>query len=96
MPSRRKLAMPVESKMCINEIAQQEVPVEGGGGGDTADGRGLCILYLTRHGESEYNVTDKIGGNSPLTNKGQLYAKALGNHVNSLGKQIEIELHDVF
>jgi broad specificity phosphatase PhoE len=35
------------------------------------------IIYLTRHGESEYNVLKKIGGNSNLTNKGLHYSKVL-------------------
>ena len=35
------------------------------------------IIYLTRHGESEYNVLKKIGGNSNLTDKGLHYSKVL-------------------
>ena len=27
-------------------------------------------IYLCRHGESEYNTTGRLGGNSPLTNRG--------------------------
>ena len=42
-------------------------------------------IFLSRHGESEYNVTARIGGNPPLTSKGQRYAKALGSYINSLG-----------
>ena len=42
-------------------------------------------IFLSRHGESEYNLTARIGGNPPLTNKGQRYAKALGSYINSLG-----------
>ncbi|KAI8884488.1 bifunctional 6-phosphofructo-2-kinase/fructose-2,6-bisphosphate 2-phosphatase [Backusella circina FSU 941] len=50
---------------------------------------GQCIFYLmnfnlverqifvTRHGESEDNVTGKIGGDAPLSEKGKKYAKAL-------------------
>eukprot|EP01134_Creolimax_fragrantissima_P005393 CFRG5393T1 len=34
-------------------------------------------MYLSRHGESEYNVDDRIGGNSRLTSKGRAYAGAL-------------------
>uniref|UniRef100_A0A0K0CZJ4 6PF2K domain-containing protein n=1 Tax=Angiostrongylus cantonensis TaxID=6313 RepID=A0A0K0CZJ4_ANGCA len=34
-------------------------------------------IYLTRHGESEYNAMGRIGGDSPLTLGGELYAKAL-------------------
>ena len=49
---------------------------------DTREGR---TIFLSRHGESEYNLTARIGGNPPLTNKGQRYAKALGSYINSLG-----------
>jgi hypothetical protein len=42
-------------------------------------------IFLSRHGESEYNLTARIGGNPPLTSKGQRYAKALGTYINSLG-----------
>ena len=35
------------------------------------------MIYITRHGESEYNVTGRIGGDSALTLSGQLYAKRL-------------------
>lgn len=44
-------------------------------------------IFLSRHGESEYNLTARIGGNPPLTSKGQRYAKALGSYINSLGNQ---------
>jgi len=40
-------------------------------------------IYLSRHGESEYNVLDKIGGDSSLSTRGNLYAKALGRYFNS-------------
>ena len=46
----------------------------------------LPTLYLTRHGESEYNVAGKIGGDSPLAPRGKEYADVLGNYFNSLGK----------
>ncbi len=49
---------------------------------DRREGR---TIFLSRHGESEYNVTARIGGNPPLTSKGQRYAKALGSYINSLG-----------
>ena len=35
-------------------------------------------IYLCRHGESEYNVTGRLGGNSPLTQKGVAFAEILG------------------
>jgi hypothetical protein len=34
-------------------------------------------IYLSRHGESEYNIEDRVGGNSKLSQKGEKYAKAL-------------------
>jgi len=37
-------------------------------------------IYLTRHGESEYNRVGKIGGDSPLSPQGLAYAKALAGH----------------
>jgi len=43
-------------------------------------------IFLSRHGESEYNVDNRIGGNPPLTSKGQRYAKALGAYINDLCK----------
>eukprot|EP00466_Bigelowiella_natans_P019247 jgi/Bigna1/127899/aug1.5_g2607 len=38
-------------------------------------------LYLSRHGESQYNVLKKIGGNSPLSTRGEKYAVALSKWV---------------
>lgn len=35
-----------------------------------------CI-WLSRHGESEYNLTGKLGGDSSLSPRGQLYAEKL-------------------
>lgn len=35
-----------------------------------------CI-WLSRHGESEYNLTGKLGGDSSLSSRGQLYAQKL-------------------
>eukprot|EP00123_Amoebidium_parasiticum_P016633 comp23526_c0_seq2/m.39546 comp23526_c0_seq2/g.39546 ORF comp23526_c0_seq2/g.39546 comp23526_c0_seq2/m.39546 type:complete len:664 (-) comp23526_c0_seq2:87-2078(-) len=34
-------------------------------------------IYFTRHGESEYNVENRIGGNAPLSANGRNYAAAL-------------------
>ncbi|CAB3409340.1 unnamed protein product [Caenorhabditis bovis] len=34
-------------------------------------------IYLTRHGQSEYNAMGRLGGDSPLTSNGQQYALAL-------------------
>ncbi|CAG9839675.1 unnamed protein product [Diabrotica balteata] len=41
-------------------------------------------LYFSRHGESEYNVIGKIGGNARLSPRGRMYAKALTKHVRAL------------
>jgi broad specificity phosphatase PhoE/predicted kinase len=38
-------------------------------------------LLLTRHGESEYNAEDRIGGDSGLTARGRAYAQALAAHL---------------
>ncbi len=43
-------------------------------------------LYLTRHGESEFNLVDRIGGDSPLAERGLAYARVLGKYFESLGK----------
>lgn len=42
-------------------------------------------IYLSRHGESEYNLEDRIGGDSNLTLRGQTYAKSLGLYFNAAG-----------
>lgn len=41
-------------------------------------------IYFSRHGESVYNVENKVGGDSPLSDRGSLYARALGRYINSL------------
>ena len=33
------------------------------------------VIYLSRHGQSEYNVLGKLGGNPPLSPAGQEYAR---------------------
>lgn len=35
-------------------------------------------IYLSRHGESAFNVHERIGGDSPLSTRGQDYARRLG------------------
>ena len=42
------------------------------------------LIYITRHGESEYNVEDRIGGNPSLTSKGNTYAHSLKDTVEAL------------
>jgi len=34
-------------------------------------------IYLCRHGESEYNTTGRLGGNSPITQKGLVFSEVL-------------------
>jgi broad specificity phosphatase PhoE len=38
-------------------------------------------IYLTRHGQSEYNRVSKIGGDSPLSAAGEAYALKLAEYV---------------
>ena len=52
---------------------------------DIPEGR---TLYLSRHGESEYNVEDRIGGDPMLTERGQKYARALGYYFLTAGKYL--------
>ena len=40
-------------------------------------------VYLTRHGESAYNVTGQIGGDSPLSERGRRYGPALARFVEA-------------
>ncbi|KAK4531577.1 hypothetical protein CCYA_CCYA08G2434 [Cyanidiococcus yangmingshanensis] len=35
------------------------------------------LIYLSRHGESEWNVTGQLGGDPPITRRGEAYAKRL-------------------
>ena len=40
-------------------------------------------IYLTRHGQSEYNVKGKIGGDSKLSEWGEEYAEELAKYVHT-------------
>ena len=40
-------------------------------------------IYFSRHGQSEYNVLHKIGGNSNLSPEGEAYASKLGKWVHT-------------
>ncbi len=40
-------------------------------------------VWLTRHGESEFNVLGRIGGDPPLTQRGAEYARALGDFIRT-------------
>ncbi len=41
------------------------------------------VLYISRHGESMYNLDNRIGGNPSLSPRGFKYAKALGSYINA-------------
>ncbi|KAJ8687379.1 hypothetical protein QAD02_023173 [Eretmocerus hayati] len=41
-------------------------------------------LYFSRHGESEFNVLGKIGGDAVLSARGEKYAQALSAKINSM------------
>ncbi|GLH12403.1 6-phosphofructo-2-kinase/fructose-2, 6-bisphosphatase [Gryllus bimaculatus] len=41
-------------------------------------------LYFSRHGESEYNVLGRIGGDANLSPRGQAYARALAQRVTEM------------
>lgn len=38
----------------------------------------FCPIFFSRHGQSEYNLEDRLGGNPDLTEAGRADAKALG------------------
>ncbi|GLV41683.1 6-phosphofructo-2-kinase [Carabus blaptoides fortunei] len=42
------------------------------------------VFYFSRHGESEFNVLGRIGGDAPLSSRGRRYGQALAKHVNTL------------
>lgn len=41
-------------------------------------------IWMTRHGESAYNVDDRVGGDSGLSENGKRFAEALAAHVRAL------------
>lgn len=42
-------------------------------------------IWLTRHGESTYNVEDRVGGDAGLSEAGKEFARSLAAHVRALG-----------
>lgn len=38
-------------------------------------------IYLSRHGQSQYNTTGRLGGDPPLSDLGSAYAAALGDYL---------------
>lgn len=49
-------------------------------------------LYFSRHGESEYNVLGRIGGDANLSPRGFQYAHALSKHMNELVSEEHLEV----
>ncbi|XP_046673157.1 6-phosphofructo-2-kinase/fructose-2,6-bisphosphatase-like isoform X4 [Homalodisca vitripennis] len=43
---------------------------------------GPKTLYFSRHGESEYNVVGRIGGDTDLSPRGRMYASTLARYIN--------------
>ena len=43
---------------------------------------GFRAVHFCRHGESTFNARGLIGGDGPLSQKGQNFARALGEYVN--------------
>src|SRR5699024_2586268 len=39
-------------------------------------------IWITRHGRSEDNLTGRLGGDSPLTERGRTFSKALYKFIN--------------
>ena len=56
---------------------------------------GMKKVYFVRHGESRWNVEDKICGvtDSPLTEKGHQQAVDTGKTILRLGIEADIILH---
>jgi len=44
------------------------------------------LVWLTRHGQSVHNLRDRIGGDAPLTLRGEAYARNLGQFVADRAK----------
>lgn len=47
----------------------------------TPEGR---TLIISRHGESEYNLEDRIGGNPRLSANGEEYARKMAKYINEM------------
>ena len=48
------------------------------------------VFYLTRHGQSDYNLLGKIGGDSGLTDAGRKFARRLADFAhNHVGMKVE-------
>ncbi|KAL6948714.1 hypothetical protein ACO0QE_001187 [Hanseniaspora vineae] len=49
-------------------------------------------IWITRNGESEYNVLGKIGGDSKLTTRGLKYSQALAQFIRKKRKEFNYEM----
>ena len=47
-------------------------------------------IYLSRHGESLYNLENRIGGNSDISDEGKKYSIALSKYINNLDDDISV------
>ena len=47
-------------------------------------------IFLTRHGESIYNIENRLGGNPDLSDKGYKYAESLSKYINNLDDEITV------
>lgn len=56
----------------------------------------MCIIYVIKlitmlccqqHGESEYNVLGRIGGDANLSERGQQYSRALAEYINAIASR---------
>ena len=43
-------------------------------------------IYFSRHGQSQYNIEERIGGDSSLTEYGLQYARKLGKRVSDIAE----------
>lgn len=48
-------------------------------------------IYLTRHGQSEYNVSQRLGGDSDITDHGRKYAYELSKYFDN--RSIEVDVY---
>lgn len=53
-------------------------------------------IYLSRHGESEWNVSGKLGGDPPLTDRGKAYGMALKDFISKEFQEKGLELPRVW
>lgn len=45
------------------------------------------MLCFQQHGESEYNVLGRIGGDANLSARGQQYSRALAEYINAIASR---------